>query len=410
MNPTKHDMSRITARILSPKHWFTLADGLAQRKDNFLLLRLIAAALVIYGHSFALTVNTGPMDIFIAHGWEFYSGMIAVDAFFVISGFMITGSYLRRSNILDFAWARCLRLVPAYAICVFASAFVLGALFTSLPLAQYLHDPATRAYAFVNMKFGVDLHWNLPGVFIDNPRRSTINGSLWTLPVEVRMYAWAALLGVLGILRRRGFATFTLLGLIIAGTLAPDHMPMVPVQMFLRPAGMFALGALCYVHRERIPANFLLFALLACSAWLLRPTSAYPFAFALALTAFVFWFAYRLPLFGYNRFGDYSYGLYIWGFPIQQSAVHLWPGMTAYQNMAIALPVALSLAVISWYAIEKPALSLKSWPGRLRKRLPPRWAHRINALRVRCEAIGNTPLWRRSQAPTHEESAPTPST
>lgn len=395
----KDELRQFATRFLSPKGWYTLADGLAQRRDNFLLLRLIAAGTVIYGHGFAMTMRSGPADFFVAHGWEYYSGMIAVDAFFVISGFMITGSYLRRSNILDYVWARFLRLLPAYVVCVFLSAFVLGAIFTSMPLHDYLLDPATRAYAFVNMKFGTDLHFKLPGVFIDNPRRSSVNGALWTLVVEVRMYAWAAVLGVLGILARRAYATFLLLALIVAGILAPKHIPTLPVQMFLRPAGMFALGALCYLYRERIPTGFTVFALLAGLCWLLKPTPLYPFAFALALAAFVFCFAYRLPLFGYNRFGDYSYGVYIWGFPVQQSAVHLWPGMTAYQNMAIAMPIALMLGIISWHVIEKPALSLKGWPGHLRKRMPDGWSHAINTVHTRVAAIGNASLrprlWRR---------------
>ncbi len=369
------------ANSLSRHGWFTLSDGLAQRRDNFLLLRMIAAAMVIYGHAFAVTRHPGQSDFFMAQGWGAYSGTIAVDMFFVISGFMITGSYLRRNNLFDYLWARILRIVPAYAVCVFACAFVLGAAFTTLPLGEYLVDPATRAYAFANMKFGIDLHWNLPGVFTDNPRRSTVNGSLWTLPLEVRMYLWAALLGVLGILARRALATLLLLVLIGAGLVAPDHIPLVPIQMFLRPAGMFALGALCYLHRDRIPAHFLLVATLGGLCWVLRPTPFYPFAFALNLTAFVFWFAYRLPWTGYNRFGDYSYGLYLWGFPVQQSVMHLWPSMKVYQNLAISLPIALALSVLSWHIVEKPALTLKRWPRRLLECLPRRRSAKLPAAR-----------------------------
>ena len=79
----------------------TLAEGLAQRRDNFLLIRLIAAAMVIYGHGYAVTDHAEEVEFFERLGWGTYSGTIAVDAFFLISGFMITGSYLRRSNTSD---------------------------------------------------------------------------------------------------------------------------------------------------------------------------------------------------------------------------------------------------------------------------------------------------------------------
>ena len=309
---------------------------------------------------------------------------------------MITGSSLRRGNIFDYLWARTLRLVPAYAVCVFISAFVLGAFVTTLSLGDYFSDPATRGYALVNMKFGTDLHWDLPGVFVDNPRRSTVNGSLWTLPVEVRMYAWVGMLGLLGILRRRRYATFIILALIAAGVAGFEYIPLVPVKMFLRPSGMFALGALCYLFRNRIPVSFTLTAGFVFAGWLLRTTPIYPFLFALTLASFVFCFAYRLPWFGYNRFGDYSYGLYLWGFPVQQTVVHLWPTMTPMQNAAISLPLALGLGVLSWYAIEKPMLRLKRLPHMLIERMPTRWLHARTWARARIDTLGATALWGRT--------------
>ena len=98
------------------------------------------------------------------------------------------------------------------------------------------------------------------------------------------------------------------------------------------------------------------------------------YLFALAEAMFVFWFAYRTRWYGYNRLGDYSYGLYLWGFPMQQVVAHHVPAAMPLANAALALPLAAALAVVSWHSIEKPALSLKSMPRRLLERLAARAA------------------------------------
>lgn len=344
---------------------YTLADGLARHADNFLLLRMLAAAAVIYGHAYALVVTHGERDVFIRMGWGSYSGTIAVDLFFIVSGFLVTGSYLRRRNVFAFAWARALRVLPGYASCLVASAFVLGALYTTLPLATYLAHAGTLDYVQVNLKLGTHLVWRLPEVFVDNPRRDTINGSIWTLPAEVRMYLWVAFAGALGILARRWACSLLLFGLFVLGLLAPEHLWWVPHPAFVRLAGCFALGVLCYLYRDAIPANGWWLATCTVLAWALRHTPMYPFAFALAEAAFVFWFAYRTRWHGYNRLGDYSYGLYLWGYPMQQVVAHHLPSTSPLANAALALPLALLVAVLSWHLVEKPAIGLKSAPRAL---------------------------------------------
>ena len=138
----------------------------------------IAAAMVIYGHSTAITGGVGANDLFRAAGWGTYSGSIAVDIFFVTSGFMVTGSYIRDPRWLRFLLSRSLRILPACLVCVTLCALLLGAVHTTQPMLAYYTDPATWSYIGNNMSFTSDLQWNLPGVFADNPRRATINGSL----------------------------------------------------------------------------------------------------------------------------------------------------------------------------------------------------------------------------------------
>jgi peptidoglycan/LPS O-acetylase OafA/YrhL len=347
----------------------TLADASAQAQDNFLLLRLLAASLVIYGHGPAISGDGSLPDLFAWAGWGMYSGDIAVHAFFAISGFMIAGSYLRRQHLPSFLWARCLRIYPAYAFCLLASAYVLGALYTTLPLADYLRDHQVAHYVQKNLELGRGLAFRLPGVFTGSPMEGVVNGSIWTLPAEVRMYLWVALAGVTGILGRRYLASALVVALFAWGIARPNAIPLVPKPEFVRLAGYFALGVFCRVNRQWVYVGWPV-ALATCAlAWIAKGSPLYPFAMGLALMSFVFAFAYDTRWYGYNCFGDYSYGLYLWGFPMQQVVARELPGAPALANSLVAWVLALVVAAFSWHAIEKPALALRSAPSWLYARL-----------------------------------------
>ncbi|MFC5742299.1 acyltransferase family protein [Dyella tabacisoli] len=347
----------------------TLADALNQDQDNFLLLRLLAASMVIYGHSAAISGNTALPDLFTWLGWGVYSGTLAVNAFFVISGLMITGSYLRRGHLPSFLWARFLRIYPAYAFCLLGSAFLLGAIFTELPLRDYLRATEVMHYVMKNLELGKNLAFNLPGVFTGNQVHGAVNGSIWTLPAEVRMYLWVAIVGVSGILARKYLFNILIVALCVWGLLRPSTIPLIPLPDFVQLAAYFALGAFCFINRQWVYIGWPVVFAASALAWLLRDSGLYPFAMAVALASFVFAFAYNIPWYGYNRFGDYSYGLYLWGFPVQQAIAHHIPGISSLANALIAWPLALLLAAFSWYAIEKPMLSLKSLPRKVYSRL-----------------------------------------
>lgn len=366
----------LRSRLPAWKWGPSIAEDLGGRRDNFLLLRLLAASLVIYGHASAIAGGDSWPDLFSWLGWPDYSGGLAVDVFFVVSGFMVTGSYLRRRHVGEFLWARVLRIYPAYVVCLVGTALVLGAACTRLPLHEYYGSHAVVHYVSKNIELGKGLVWVLPGVFIDNPKLHWVNGSIWTLPAEIRMYLWVGLAGVLGILARRWSGNLLLAGLIAGGLLAPAHVPLVPLASFLRLAGYFALGAFCCLNRDRIPTGWRWVAMWAVATWLLRATPFYPFVFAWALTAFVFAFAYAAPWLGCLKFGDYSYGVYLWGFPMQQLMAHLMPAASAWTNMLLAWLAAMMLAVLSWHLVERPALRLKSLPENLRAKGLRVWGFR----------------------------------
>lgn len=339
----------------------SLATAMQRPGDNFLLIRLLAASAVIYGHSYAISGIPGAADhiarLGLGHG--LYSGSIAVDVFFVVSGFLVTGAWLRRPQLGFFLRSRALRILPAYLACLVLSAFVLGPWFTTLPLDQYLRHPETRGYVLVNLQFATDMRWSLPGVFHANPYPDTLNGSIWTLVAECRMYAWLAVFGVLGLFERRGRCLLALTGL--AGlALNGSPLPMLPLDDFVRLAGFFTLGSFAWQWRDGIPFHGAIAAALLVVSWLARSHALFPQVFALTLSYSVLWFAYGPKrLLGFNRLGDYSYGVYLWGFPVQQTVAHLLPTPTPTRITLCSLPIALALGVASWHFLEKPLLRFK---------------------------------------------------
>lgn len=344
----------------------TLAVCLQRRQDNFLLLRLLAAALVIVGHSYAIVPGTDQNDIIAMAGWGpgIYSGSIAVDVFFVISGFLVAGSYVHRQNLGFFIRARILRIVPACLVCVLALAWIIGPLISTLPLRDYLAQPEPFDYVWRNLTF-VFMAWNLPGVFAANPYPDVVNGSLWTLPAEVRMYVLVALFGWLGLLQRRWLFN-AVVGTVIALALL---FPQVTRTMFIVDgypmlAACFVLGAIAYVNRRFIPVHGALNVLLIVIAYALHESALFLPAFALALSYSTLWIAYAHPIAVINRLADYSYGLYLWGFPVQQMVMHLGWSSTPLQNFLWSLPITLLFAIASWHLIEKPVLRFKQWPLR----------------------------------------------
>lgn len=359
-------------------HWrrgSTIEVRARGRDNNFNLVRFLAAALVLVSHSWPLTATPGePLERIAG----FSLGHLGVDVFFVVSGFLVTGSLLARATLADFARARALRIFPALALSAFGTAFVIGPLVTDLPAARYLAHPDTWLFALQNsLTWPMGVRWWLPGVFYDNPGGPAVNGALWSLPWELTMYVLLGMLG-LWLLRERGpervarartvvmvVAIAAMIGHGVNEAFAFSHRFEV-VQGLRLVALFFGAGSL-QLLRGRVPLALgplagsivaLVLGLLLGGGWLLL----YP----LALAYLVVWLALvpAGPIRLYNRVGDYSYGFYLWQFPIQQWVVLGSREVRPLELMLIAGPITLVLAAISWHLVEGPALALKArWSG-----------------------------------------------
>lgn len=338
----------------------TLYAAWAARRDQFDRLRLIAAALVIYGHSDALVApGHDRTDLLLRLTRTSHAGEIAVWMFFVISGFLLTQRWQQQPGLWRYVQNRALRILPAFAVCLLLSTFLMGPLMTRLPLGDYFAEPATWAYLLGNLSF-LSMRYQLPGVFESLPYAGVVNGSLWSLQAEVWAYALLLLAGLLGLLRPGRFALAVLLGVALTMLLASQLTRLAPE---IPPAlGAFALGVLAAVHARRIPLHGGLPALMLiafAAATLLEADPAIRRGLLLlAVATLTLWLAYRFPMRA-GPHADPSYGVYLYGFPVQQLWLSALPALSPLALTALALPVAWLLGLLSWRHVEAPALRFK---------------------------------------------------
>jgi peptidoglycan/LPS O-acetylase OafA/YrhL len=362
-------------------------SNFTQSKDNnFNLIRIVAALAVLITHSFALVNGTGDAEPF-RFSLGMTMGSIAVDVFFITSGFLVTASLLTRQSAIEFVWARLLRIFPALLVMLFLTVFGLGIFFTSLPLSSYLAESKTYIYLSKCSTLITGVAYNLPGVFDGNPFKNVVNGSLWSMRYEIRMYVilaflWIALRTVKGI-RIRVFEIAVVASTIVAGVAVANYLLTLPSEylvtqgVFLKFFFMFFSGSAFYVLKEHIRLSHSFFGLFVIALLLSAIVNkhAYFLIYTLTIAYVLFYLAY-VPaghIRKYNYVGDYSYGVYIYAFPVQQSVAALVPGVSVLSMVLISASVTILLAAISWHFLERRMLSLKGiYVGHTRRLLTDR--------------------------------------
>ncbi len=343
----------------------TLVD-LIGTPDNLELIRLLAAVGVIFGHSFALSMfgHSGvPAPISqILPGT--YSGSIAVEVFFFVSGMLITNSLLRRPHLGQFLKSRALRVLPAFLVMLLITTLLMAPFFSQLGWTEFVSHAETRRYFLSVACFDLcpdfPASWTLPATFIDH-KNSALNGSLWSLFDEVKLYFFSAA-GILLLAYRRWWWGAILAITFLAYLLTKGALMSADAFAF-NAAAMYALGMLVrfYAHQIQISALPLLVSILL--VYFFRFTPAAHLVYALLIASAVLYFAYGAALPKLRLPGDYSYGLFLWGYPIQQMLSSLWPTLGPYRFFVVSLTITAVFAVASWHWIEKPALRWKSRRG-----------------------------------------------
>lgn len=353
----KRIVAEVKAWIVRPV--VLLGPLAASRDNNFPLIRLAAALAVVLFHSYALLMQSGDDPLTRLTGTGDF-GALGVHAFFFVSGFLVTKSWNERHGVLRFAAARVLRIYPAL-VCATLFSIALGAWSSALPLRDFL--ASSDALAFARNAVGFSVRDSIAAAFASNPYAGAVNVSLWTLPIELRLYVGLMILGVLGLLAGRMRPTLALAALCAIVVYAPSLFPIEPNMRSTRYfALLFALGMLAYAWRDRIRLSL---AVAVCAVALLlwnpgRWTPGPTYCVLLGYILLVVAYHPRLHLRWVSRMGDYSYGIYVYSFPVQQAVIQMLPGYrTPLLVLLLSLPPIVLVAAASWHLVEQPCLALK---------------------------------------------------
>lgn len=348
------------------------------RSTGFDYMRIILASAVVFWHSFTTAYGNDFAYRFLSTPWRPVVAVI-VPSFFALSGFLVAGS-LFRNSVFNFVGLRVIRIVPALAVETLLSAFILGPLLTTVPLSVYFTSPAFFKYLCNIVGW---IHFQLPGLFLTNPVPNVVNGQLWTVPWELWCYASLTAAALLRFVRVRAL----FLGATILGTIG-----LFALEVFVWRSGInqengvappallmaFLSAVAIYLYRDRLPWSGRLFgvSVAVLLAVMVIPGGDYLIGFPVAYATIY------LGLMNPSKIrllqgADYSYGLYIYHYVIQQSFVFLLP---AAREWYLVFPASFVLGSVfagfSWTLVEKPALKARKYLPHAEERfasLAPRW-------------------------------------
>lgn len=332
-------------------------------QNNFTLVRFIAASMVIYSHGFTVSPRDGAVE-WISHwaGGVTHAGELSVVIFFFLSGGLITKSLVETVGIIPFVLKRIARIFPALIVVNLLSAYVFSWLFGGGHLVSMVTGHDNWLYFAHN---SISL-WNehfIQGVYQDHPNPG-LNGALWSVTLEVRLYMVFAALGAVGLFAAPEIRPFVLLGLLLGVLLGPSIFPMLGdshamwgVENFPRFSAVFIIGGLAYLFDGKIIYSFKTLIVAMLIMLLCKNTELYLyaiFAVAIILSILVATSKYALSV---PLKHDYSYGLYLYGWPSEQIAYALAPGAHPLINGCMAIMIAFTLAMASWHFVERPGLN-----------------------------------------------------
>ncbi|RVT99778.1 acyltransferase [Mucilaginibacter limnophilus] len=326
----------------------TLSTAIVRGNNNYGLIRLITASMVIVNHSTVLFPNNFQM---------IETGYLRLWVFFFLSGLFITSSFDHSKTRLSFIIMRVCRLWPALIVCTLFTVFLIGPIVTKVSLYRYFTDIITWKYMISNSLI-FNLKYYLPGVFTENHVPGIVNNSLWTIPMELKCYSIVFILGCLGVFKNKWLmiVSYILVALYLFSTTL-NFWEVNPNSIILYM--LFLMGSVSYFFKKYIYLDYKVAIILLIISIIVYKNLALRYVIPFAQIAII----YNVLTLGASNFlkninlpGDYSYGIYIYGFLVQQTIACYLPAITPFKSLLITMPVVIVLGALSWHFIENPVL------------------------------------------------------
>lgn len=338
----------------------TVNDIIDPERNNFTLIRIIAAFAVVLSHGTEL--KTGDATNAILAKIAYYNlGDLAVNVFFVLSGLMVSASLDRSRSHKQFIVSRLLRIFPALIVCTLALALLAGPLLSTLPPSKYFDGPEVFDF-IIKTLLTLSGSGTLPGVFAEPSLQASVNSPVWTLKYELACYFVLVALSAVGIFDRPRILLWltvtSWIAILLLFTWLPDGRLSTIGGQISRFWLCFSAGMLAYKFRQAIPVDTV-WAVMAAALWLYSlHTISERFVGPLAAGYLAVW-AGAAPSGPLRRLAnkfDLSYGAYIFGWPITQTLVRVWPTAGIGETLIVASVLAALAAIVSWFLVERPAM------------------------------------------------------
>lgn len=349
----------LTSGLREPNNGVAVREGF----DNYFTpARLIFALLVVLGHAFVIGLRDPSLEPNVF--FHYTLSYMAVNLFFIASGFLVTKSMLYKGDSRSFLSARLLRIYPALIVHVLFVLLIIGPLATTMPWREFFAHPDVLKQPFLVLTF-LNTEMVMPEAFSTNAEQLG-SAPLWTLRFEVLCYFATLAAFSFGLMRHKWmvlaqFVLPSMLWVIVQTSGVMDDLP-ATAQNMLRFGIAYGLGATIYAYREKIRFNWAGLAFTLALCWIFQATSAIEISMNLMLAWIVMTIAYaRMPkLRGLQKMDDISYGIYIYHWAILQLLFYWMPDLSVLELFAIGLPPTIAVAWLSWTFIEKPMLEYKT--------------------------------------------------